>query len=241
MDGNNVGRSNHGLAISGVWATLCAVLFLFFLSPAYASKYGQYGPFDYYDPPKHSIQLVERAHLGPKTELLAEEGRWCRYFSDLDYTLRAFPNHPKGLVKMSQFLEHHAACNRKPSKKKKSKSVADIYAELEEGAWRERTPEYYFDRAIKYRSQYAETHILYGRYLFRKHKLEKSEKEFLVAANLINTASQKATTNYYMSLINLEKGDCKMAKQFAGKSYKSGYDILDLKEKIEKSGACKPE
>ncbi len=68
----------------------------------------QYVPFDYYDTrntPTQAYALVEMAHLGVRTQLLLRQGHNCAYWADLDYTLRAFPNHPRALMMMANFLK----------------------------------------------------------------------------------------------------------------------------------------
>ena len=68
---------------------LTAVIFAsLILVSIQVAKAEQYGPFDYYDPPKGSLSLVERPHFGAITQERAKRGDWCWYWSDLDYTLR---------------------------------------------------------------------------------------------------------------------------------------------------------
>ena len=79
--------------------------FVFYSIQAPANE--QWGPFDYYDPPKGSVAKVERPHFGALTQDRARRGDWCWYWGDLEYTLGKFPNHPRALEATAEFLEEH--------------------------------------------------------------------------------------------------------------------------------------
>lgn len=215
---------------AGTLVALCLVI----LPPlAAAADYGQFGPFDYYDlknTPENALPLVERAHFGPKTKKLALDHNWCFYWGDLDYTLRAFPNHPGALMAMAEYLEHHRPCTRK---RKEPKTLEAIMAEIESGGWRERNADYYFDTAIKFRPQYAETHILYGKYLAKSGRLDEALARYAEALKL---EPNSADAHYYLGLLYLEKGNFDKAKFHAQKAYSLGQQLPDLREKLIKAG-----
>jgi tetratricopeptide (TPR) repeat protein len=203
-------------------------------SDAPAREYGQFGPFDYYDlknTPRNALPLVERGHFGPKTQNLARIGNWCFYWGDLDYTLRAFPNHPKALVAMADFLTTHETPCERP--RKANPTAADLAEEIEKGTWRDRTPDYYFDTAIKYRAQYAETRILYGQYLQRAGKLDDAIKQF---AGAEKAEPNSADAHYYLGLAYFKRGDKEKARTQAERAYGLGQGQVELKEKLIAAG-----
>lgn len=82
---------------------LLIIFNIFFSNPLYAapacgSLENAYGPFDYTNPDdfKNKLPLVEIAHFTPKVEGLMG-GKSGYLWGDLDYTLRAFPNHHRAL------------------------------------------------------------------------------------------------------------------------------------------------
>ena len=56
-----------------------------------------FGPFDYRTATKDKLKLVESYHFTPKVESLIG-GQSGTLGADIDYTLRAFPNHPRALL-----------------------------------------------------------------------------------------------------------------------------------------------
>ena len=196
-------------------------------------EYGQFGPFDYYDTkntPRNALPLVESGHFGSKTFELARLGDWCFYWGDLDYTLRAFPNHPRALVAMAEYLETRQACETKRSS---SSSPEDLAAEIEKGLWREHNADFYFQKAIEFRPQYAATHVLYGKYLRKAGRRDDALEQFADAEKL---EPQSADAQYYLGLIYLDKGDNAKAKQHAERAYRLGQQQTELKERLVKAG-----
>lgn len=196
--------------------------------------YGQFGPFDYYDlknTPRDALSLVERAHFGPKTLNEARRGDWCFYWGDLDYTLRAFPNHPRALVAMADFLTtHERPCDRHH---KANPSPIDLAYEIEHGSWKDLDPDYYFQTGIKFRPQYAATRILYGQYLQRVGRLDDALKEFAGAEKV---QPDSADAHYYLGLAYFQKGDKDKALMHAKRAYALGQKQLQLQEKLIAAG-----
>lgn len=214
------------------------VAYLLFLSlPVSAADYGQFGPFDYYDlknTPLNALPLVERAHFSAVTKDKARLGDWCSYWGDLDYTLRAFPNHPKALMAMVEYLETGSPdpCVKKNVKR----STGDLAAELEKGAWREKTADYYFETAIKFRPQYAATRVLYGRYQHKKGNLNEALKTYTEAEKL---DPKSADVYYYLGSLYLDLKNNEKALYHAEKAYKLGQQLPDLRDNLTKTGVWK--
>ncbi len=58
-----------------------------------------YGPYDFTKPDhrRESLQLVESAHFDERVKRLIEDKSDATLISDLDYTIRAYPNHHNAL------------------------------------------------------------------------------------------------------------------------------------------------
>lgn len=199
---------------------------------------GHFGPWDYYNPPtKWHIDVVERNHFRAKTLAFAREGKWCAYFDDLDYTLRALPNHPKALVAMAEFLKTHQPCP--PKKKWEAPSAEALAYQIEKGEWEPRTPDFYFKAAINFRPQYAATYVLYGNYLLDAARFDEALAEYQEA---LKRDPRSAQAHYGLGTIYLKRGDFKMAKLHADKAYELGNKgAADLQKRIlqAQSGSAK--
>lgn len=86
-------------------------IFLFFLgigsawaAPPCGDLANAYGPFDYTNPEHRSKNLgvVERFHFTLEVESLIR-GKSSYIWGDLDYTLRAFPNHHRALYAFARY------------------------------------------------------------------------------------------------------------------------------------------
>lgn len=217
--------------------TSAAVLMIamFGARPAAAADYGQFGPFDYYDTrttPTKAYALVESAHLGPKTQLMLRQGDKCGYWGDLDYTLRAFPNHPKALTMMAQFLKTNVACSI-AGPASGSSSTLDLVDQIEHGGWEGRTMEYYFETAIRYRPQYTETRVLYARALAGAGKHDDAVKRL---QETLKQDPRSSAAHYELGVLLLAKGDKQSALQHARKAYQLGKPPAALREQLVAAG-----
>lgn len=68
----------------------------------------QYGPYDYRYNKGKELQLVESAHFTPEVASLMA-GKSGMLDADIDYTLRAFPNHHRALLSLAELaVREHA-------------------------------------------------------------------------------------------------------------------------------------
>lgn len=186
----------------------------------------QYGPFDYYKPGKGSVALVERFHMGPRLEQHVRNKAWCAYWYDVDYTLRAFPNHPTALTLMAEHLKHHSACSRRTDARR---STIDLMREIESSTWREKNADYYFETAIEFRPEYAATRVLYGRYLA---SVEQHQKAIAQYEEAIKREPKSADAHYEVGLLYFAQKDYAKAKSHAQQAYDLGQSQTELKEKL---------
>ncbi len=201
---------------------------------------GQFGPYDYYRPPaepRGAIALVEREHLGFKVAEQMFKKDYCGYYLNLDYTLRAFPNHPKALPMMAKFLESHSTC---PPSRKTEVTVEAAAIALESGTWQERNMEYYYGTAIHFVTEdtrvipkHAETHVLYGDWLRKNGEYGKAQKQYETALAL---KPGSADAHYGMGLMYLDQNNSAKAAEYAKKAYTLGKPPAELRDRLVASG-----
>ncbi|WP_286264214.1 tetratricopeptide repeat protein [Thalassotalea atypica] len=177
-----------------------------------------YGPFDFRNPNnKDNVHLVLGAHFKKNIERLesSKSGKGTAH-GDLDYTLRALPNHHRALYAVSTL-------ERRDLK------------QLQPGETLRRTNMYtaacYFKRAIYFRPKDPIPYMLYGIHLKYLNNLSLAENYYLQAYEL---DPKNPEIQYNLGLLYVEIGDLKQAKHFAKLAYDNGYPLLGLKHKIEK-------
>lgn len=169
-----------------------------------------YGPFDYYVD-KDKLPVVERHHFTPNVEFLRKE-LTSTFGGDIDYTLRAFPNHPRALATMIRLGE------REESERPRGANYT-IYC--------------YLDRAIRFRPEDGAARLMLGTYLVR-HKRRSEATEHLEAA--VRNAGENANLHYNLGLVLFDLQDYEKALWHAQKAYALGYDLPGLRKKLESAG-----
>lgn len=185
---------------------------------AHAAKFcgelkNAYGPFDYrkaFDLPQQ-ILLVESAHFTPDVEQNIQ-GNSTYIGGDLDYTLRAWPNHPRALASMSR-----QGLIEKTVQARGAHFPVDCY----------------FLRALEFAPDDGTVHAVYANHLFAHGKLDESLAEFKRAVEL---EPQNATINYNAGLAYLRVKDYDKALAHAQKAYALGFPLPGLKNKLIEAG-----
>ena len=131
---------------------------------------------------------------------------------DLDYTLRAFPNHHVALMAMAKLGE----------KQKTAKPPGAKYG-----------VECYFQRAIRFRNDDEIVRILYASYLSKAGKRAEALSQLNEASQL---GSDSANANYNMGLIFYELKEYDKALTYAHKAYHLGFPLPGLRDKLKKAG-----
>lgn len=189
-------------------------------SPCIGNSEG-YGPFDYSKrmaiDPKH-LQLVEGAHFQPDVEFLEEKPHRSSYspWPDLDYTLRAWPNHPRALLSMIRFQQQINL--------KLTKHEAPVPAEC------------YLQRAIHFNPEYSIPYALYGYYLHKVGKLDDADKQYKKAMELEPDNAKHA---YSYSELLIDMKEYEKALEYAKIAYQNGKPPQTLKNKLVKLGIWK--
>jgi tetratricopeptide (TPR) repeat protein len=197
----------------------------------------QFGPLDYYTTKSSNIALVERYHMGI---VIAEAKRLkddCSLWHNLDYTLRAIPNHPQALQEMANYLERGVSCY-------KPEASADLYgtaSDLLKGRWRTIDAEDYFRVALNFMTRdthviprHAETHVLYADWLRKKDRMNDAMEQYNAARAL---KPGYANTYYGLGMLYLDQMNVAKAAENARKAYSLGKPPTDLRERLVAAGA----
>lgn len=171
-----------------------------------------YGPFNYTDPDhfNNKLGVVERFHFTSKVESLIE-GESGALALDIDYTLRAFPNH------------HRALWSAAKLQLQQGWSPAAHYF----------SAECYFDRAMRFQPTDGMVRMIYGVYLHKKHAYKDALARYQEALELTPDSSE---VYYNMGLLYIDTKDFTNAKIAAEKAYGMGYPLPGLKNQLTRAG-----
>jgi len=171
-----------------------------------------YGPWDYTNPDhfQEKLPIVTIAHFTTSVENLTK-GKSGTILGDLDYTLRAFPNHHRALYAMARYqLRYPNQINRQT---------------------RYRTAECYFKRAMAFKPDDGKVLMLYGIYEYKRERLDHAEELYFKALEHI---PENPDLQNNIALLFLKKSDYEKAKIHAEKAYQYGFPFRGV-EKILKN------
>jgi tetratricopeptide (TPR) repeat protein len=175
-----------------------------------------FGPYDYTDPRyKRDLGYVERAHFNSDVERLIRGISTRRIGAEIDYVLRAFPNHHRALDAMARL-----AINRNNSRPDGARFTLECY----------------FDRARRFQPKDAMVPLIYGMYFYRIGKLDQALEKFKESERL---QPDNSNTNYNLGLIYFAKKDYESARTYARKAYALGFELPGLKQKLVAAGEWK--
>lgn len=172
-----------------------------------------YGPFDYLQRASYSkeLYLVESAHFTPAVENLVK-GNTGKFMGDLDYTLRAWPNHHRALNSVIQYRLR-------------------VGNDFPRSTW---VPaECYLQRAISFNPKDTTVYMLYGLLLHRMERREEALEYYRKAEQL---DSSNVQLMYNLGLLLCDLGEYQEAKEYSDKVYASGFPLPGLKNKLTKAG-----
>ena len=169
-----------------------------------------YGPFDFWTD-KDKLPIVEGAHFTPEVESL-RSGKSGRLGGDIDYTLRAFPNHPRALFSMMRLGE----------RERTERPAGTTY-----------TIDCYLERAVRFRPNDAMAQLIYGIYL-AKHKRQAEALKHLEVAEQF--AGDSANVNYNLGLVYLDLGRYDQALKYAHTAYRLGFPLPGLRNRLQEAG-----
>lgn len=215
------------------------LLLAFYQQVAISAECGRldnhYGPFDYREI-KNRIEFlprVEDAHFTDVTYQLAVAGADYEMYrklfkfgpsaggnkkntqipADLDYTLRAFPNHPKALYAMSEY------------QRKRGKPMYKSYNEISY-----MVSDCYYQRARQFVQNDYMIYMLYGIQLLKEKKYDESLAEF-DKAEKFTTANPELIYNKGLLLFAMQRYE--KAREYAVQAESLGYPLDGLKNKLD--------
>ena len=205
-----------GVLLIGVWvAAFCAV-------PTWAQPaglacgslsqgQGGYGPYNYRtDKPK--LGVVEQYHFSSAVEALVRGDTSTLPGSDLDYTLRAFPNHHRALMSMMRYGE----------KMKSPKPPGTHYS-----------VECYFDRALRFRSNDTIVRMIYATFLSKNARAPEAIQQLEQATV---SAADNGFSHYNIGLIYFDLKDYDKALLQAHKAIALGFLQTALRDQLQSVG-----
>ncbi len=181
-----------------------------------------FGPFDYRsevgktvgsDGGHSNIQLVEGAHFTPEVEALVRGKTSTTAGHDIDYTLRAFPNHHRALLAMMNLS----------FKEKKTKPVGSRYS-----------IDCWFERGARWRPDDAVVKMLWGIYKLKTGRQQEAVDLFQQAEKA-ETEDPNLYYNLGLAYFELKRYDD--ALRYAHKAYALNYPLPGLREKLKRAGA----
>lgn len=172
-----------------------------------------YGPFDFRSN-KKELPVVETHHFKPQVENLVK-GTTGSVGADIDYTLRAYPNHPRALMAMVRLGD----------KLKTDKPVGASHS-----------VECYLQRAARFRADDGMVSMIYANYLAKKGRAT----DALAYLNRAVESGEGSANLYYNSgLIYFDLKDYEKSLAYAHKAYLMGYPLPGLRDKLKRIGKWK--
>lgn len=169
-----------------------------------------YGPFDYRTERQH-LQIVENFHFTPEVESLMR-GKSGSLGGDLDYTLRASPNHHRALLALMRL-----------GKRSPLPQPADL----------PRPIDCYFDRALRFQRDDPIPRMIYARFLVDKGRMDEARQQLAATARL---AEANAMTHYNVGLIYAEMKDYPSALEQAHVARRLGHTATGLQDQLKAAG-----
>lgn len=171
-----------------------------------------FGPWDYRVDRGQPLQLVESAHFTPMVESLIRGATATRPGSDLDYTLRAFPNHHRALIAAARYAD-----------RLKATQPQDMRYSID--CW--------FQRAIVFQPEDLTVRMIYGDWL-GKHK--RSEEAMRQLQFVETKAGDDPFTQYNLGLVYFEVGAFDAALRQAHRAAAMGMPRQELKKSLIAAG-----
>lgn len=176
-----------------------------------SSAPGQFGPFDYRTD-QAKLGIVERHHFTPSVEALIRGSTNVLPGKDLDYVLRAFPNHHKALFSLMRYGE-----------KMKSPQPKDVPYPVE----------CYFERALQFRPDDTVARMIYATFLSRNARIPEAIKQLEHTTSL---AGDNAFTHYNIGLVYFDLKEFEKSRIQAHKALELGFPRTALREQLQKAG-----
>jgi len=172
-----------------------------------------YGPFDYRTEHGEPKALVEGAHFKPQIEaLISGKTSDSTAGGDIDYTLRAFPNHHRALLAMIRLGE----------KEKTDKPSGSRY-----------TVECWLERAIRFRPDDGIARMVYVNYLTKKGRVAEATRQLEVVAA---ATDDNSFTQYNIGMLYFDLKNYDRALTQAHRAMALGFPRTGLRDRLRSVG-----
>lgn len=171
-----------------------------------------FGPYDYRKASPAARANVEDFHFTAKVERLAGGQTTHIPGPDLNYTLRAFPNHHRGLNAVTRLSER--------DRKDKPEGM-------------EWPVECYFERALRFVKDDTVVHSLYAHWLVQRKRPQEAERQLKLSLAL---AGDNPLSHFSIGLIYFEMGLFDQASVQARLAQTLGWARTDLIDKLKAAG-----
>jgi tetratricopeptide (TPR) repeat protein len=174
-----------------------------------------YGPYDYANPSDYAekLPIVEAFHFNKNVESLKAGMTAELPGGDLDYTLRAFPNHHRALYSMGRYALSY------PNDK------------VPPGAYF--SGDCYFERAIRFRPDDPVVRLVFGIFLSKSKKYDEAIEQLKKGQELDDNNPE---IHYNMGLVYEKSGQDQLALQHAKLAYGLGYPLPGLRNILKRKG-----
>jgi len=178
--------------------------------PGCGSLANAYGPFDYRTEKDGKLKIVEAFHFTPVVEALIK-GSTGAIGQDLDYTLRASPNHHRALMAMQRLGEKLAT----------PKPYGAQYS-----------VDCYFKRAVQFRTDDNTAKLIYATFLVKNNRESEANQHLEYA--IANT--DNAFTHYNAGLIYFDLKKYDQALKQAHVAMALGLPRTELRDRLQSVG-----
>lgn len=169
------------------------------------------GPFDYRSQ-RAQLVIVEQYHFTPQVETL-RSGQSGAIGGDLDYTLRASPNHHRALLALVRLAE-----------KTKQPQPAGLPRDID----------CYFDRALRFRKDDTVARMIFAKHLINTGREAQARQQLQATEQF---AGDNGLTHYNLGLLYTDLKAWEQALAQAHKAQALGYtDGTLLRERLQAAG-----
>jgi len=170
-----------------------------------------YGPFDYRTATPDQKNIVETYHFTPEIESL-QSGISGTLGGELDYTLEAFPNHPRALMALIRLGQRD-----KTAKPKGSRYTVECFVE----------------RAVAFRPDDPNVLQIRGIFYSMNRRYDRAIADFTA---VLEQQPDNANARYNLGLAYFETGNYAAANAEARLAQKLGFPLTGLKNKLKVKG-----
>ena len=171
-----------------------------------------YGPFDYRTTRGDELSMVERVHFTREMENLVRGQGKSLVGGDLDYTLRAFPNHHRALLAMMRLGE----------REKTAKTGGAGYE-----------VECYFVRAVTFKPDDVVSRMLFAKFLLKAKRRDEALRQLALAQP---HARDNPFSQYNLGLSFLEAEKYDEALKHAHQAMALGFPRTELRAQLQAKG-----